>query len=177
MSPAGLESLAIRRAGPSDAAAFARLMSDEAVFAGLLQMPYPSAEQWRQRLEQSAQDQDALPLVALSGEELAASAGVFPVDRRPRRRHCAGIGVSVAAAWQGRGLGREMLRRLLDWSDHWVGYLRLELTVYTDNAPAIALYRDFGFEIEGTHRAYALRRGVLADVHYMARLHPSPPRP
>lgn len=177
MNPAGLESLAIRRAVPSDAAAFARLMSDEAVFAGLLQTPYPSPEQWRQRLEQSAQDHDALPLVAVLGEELAASAGVFPVGRSPRRRHCAGVGVSVAATWQGRGLGGEMFRRLLDWSDNWVGYLRLELTVFTDNAPAIALYRKFGFEIEGTHRAYALRAGVFADVHHMARLHPSPPRP
>ena len=39
--------------------------------------------------------------------------------------------------------------------------LRIELTVYTDNAAAIALYRKFGFEIEGTHRAYALRDGRL----------------
>ena len=169
-------SLVYRRAVPADAVAFVQLMSDEAVFAGLLQLPYPSAEQWRSRLEQSAQDQDALPLVALHGDALAASAGIFPVGRVARRRHCAGLGVSVAAAWQGRGLGKEMLRRLLDWSDNWIGYLRLELTVYTDNAPAIALYRRFGFEIEGTHRGYALRKGALADVHHMARLHPSPPR-
>lgn len=173
-----LGSLTFRRAGPADAAAFAQLMADEAVFAGLLQMPYPSAEQWRVRLEQSAQDQDALPLAAIDGDGvLAASAGIFPMGRSPRRRHCGGLGVSVASAWQGRGLGREMLRRLLDWSDHWIGYLRLELTVYTDNVAAIALYRKFGFEIEGTHRGYALRRGGLADVHAMARLHPQPPRP
>lgn len=68
-----------------------------------------------------------------------------------------------------------MLRRLLDWSDNWIGYLRLELTVYTDNAAAIALYRKFGFEIEGTYRAYALRKGDLVDAYAMARLHPRPP--
>jgi len=53
--------------------------------------------------------------------------------------------------------------------------LRIELTVYTDNAGAIALYEAFGFRIEGTHRAYALRRGVYEDVYAMARLHPKPP--
>jgi putative acetyltransferase len=58
----------------------------------------------------------------------------------------------------------------------WIGILRLELTVYTDNAAALALYRRFGFAIEGRHRGYALRDGVLADVYAMARIHPSPPR-
>jgi putative acetyltransferase len=34
----------------------------------------------------------------------------------------------------------------------------------------IALYERFGFEIEGTHRRYALREGGLVDVYSMARL-------
>ena len=65
---------------------------------------------------------------------------------------------------------------MCDYADHWAGVLRLELTVYTDNEAAIALYRKFGFEIEGTHRAYAMRDGAYADVLAMARLHPHPPR-
>jgi L-phenylalanine/L-methionine N-acetyltransferase len=50
-----------------------------------------------------------------------------------------------------------------------------ELGVYTDNHRAIALYQRFGFQVEGTHRAYALRDGVYIDSHTMARLHPNPP--
>ena len=53
--------------------------------------------------------------------------------------------------------------------------LRLELTVYTDNAAALRLYRKFGFDIEGTHRGFALRDGVFVDAYAMARLHPAPP--
>lgn len=53
--------------------------------------------------------------------------------------------------------------------------LRIELGVFTDNAPAIALYQRFGFRHEGAHRGYALRHGLYADVHSMARLHPNPP--
>jgi putative acetyltransferase len=37
---------------------------------------------------------------------------------------------------------------------------------------AIALYRKFGFDLEGTHRAYALRNGEYVDAHFMARLKP-----
>jgi L-phenylalanine/L-methionine N-acetyltransferase len=65
---------------------------------------------------------------------------------------------------------------LTDAADRWLGILRIELTVFTDNARAIALYRRYGFVLEGTHRAYALRDGAYADVHAMARLHPNPPR-
>ncbi|MGE4051090.1 MAG: GNAT family N-acetyltransferase, partial [Piscinibacter sp.] len=68
-----------------------------------------------------------------------------------------------------------LMAAMCDYADRWAGALRLELTVFTDNAPAIALYRKFGFEIEGTHRAYALRDGRYDDVYAMARLHPNPP--
>ena len=44
--------------------------------------------------------------------------------------------------------------------------------VYADNERAIALYRKFGFEAEGTHRAYALRDGRYVDALAMARLRP-----
>jgi len=47
---------------------------------------------------------------------------------------------------------------------------RLDLRVYVDNEPAIALYNKFGFEIEGTHRLFAYRNGEYVDAHVMARL-------
>ena len=68
-----------------------------------------------------------------------------------------------------------LMRAMLDWADNWAGVLRIELQVFTDNAAAIALYQRHGFVVEGTLRGYALRDGVLADVHAMGRLHPSPP--
>ncbi len=55
-------------------------------------------------------------------------------------------------------------------ADQWLNVLRLELTVYTDNEPALKLYRSFGFEIEGTLRAFAFRDGKFVDAYTMARL-------
>jgi len=111
-----------------------------------------------------------------AGARIVGSAGLHPVGPALRRRHAMGIGISVASDWQRRGVGSRLMEALLDAADRWLGCLRIELQVYTDNLPAIALYRKFGFELEGTHRAYALRDGRYVDTHAMARLHPDPPR-
>jgi putative acetyltransferase len=165
-----------RRATAADAEALAELASDEAVFAGVLQMPFPSVEARRKRLEGEADDPLSLHLVALAEGRLIAEAGIHHPGGSPRRRHAGGLGMMVAADWQGRGVGRLLMTALLEWSDNWAGLLRIELTVYTDNAPAIALYEKFGFVHEGTHRAFALRAGRYVDAHAMARLHPRPPQ-
>ena len=165
-----------RRAEPRDAEALAQFMADPAVFAGLLQLPYPGVEGWRKRLESRAHEQDQLHLLALAEGVVVGSAGLHSLAWTPRRRHVAGLGISVAAAWQGKGVGDELMRRLLEWADNWAGYLRIELSVYVDNVRAIALYRKHGFVEEGVNRAHALRDGVYVDSLMMARLHPRPPQ-
>lgn len=169
-------SITIRRATPRDAAAYARLMSDPRVFGNLLQLPLPSEEFWQARLsESSAAGKTDLLLCAELEGELVGTSGLHPAGVPLRRRHAWMLGLSVAAPAHRRGVGSALMAAMCDYADRWAGALRLELTVFTDNEPAIALYRKFGFEVEGTHRGYALRDGVYADVHTMARLHPDPP--
>jgi putative acetyltransferase len=117
-----------------------------------------------------------LLLVAEADGALVGNAGLNPVGNALRRRHAMGLGITVDKAWHGRGVGTQLMQALVDAADRWLGVLRIELTVYTDNAAAIALYHKFGFQVEGTHRAYALRDGHYMDVLAMARLHPNPPR-
>jgi len=168
---------ALRRARPADAEAFARLMNEPNVFANLLQMPFPDADLWRKRLSDqvSVAHSTELHLVAEVQGEVIASAGLHPCGPAVRRRHAMGLGMSVAVPWQGRGVGSALMAALCDYADNWVGALRIELGVYADNERAQALYRKFGFELEGRQRAYALRDGALVDSLMMARLHPHPP--
>ena len=151
-------------------------MADPRVQPGLLQMPYGTEEFWRKRIEEMPVGSNVpeLFIVAERDGSVVGNAGLTPVHG-VRRRHAMGLGLSVAHAAQGQGVGNALMQALVDWADRWANVLRLELTVFTDNAAAIALYRKFGFEIEGTHRAYALRDGAYADVLAMARLHPNPP--
>jgi len=170
-------SIVIRRPRPDDATAMVSIMGDSLVLPGLLQRPYPTVALWKKRIEEMPVGPATAELfvVAERGDLVVGNAGVHPVPH-VRRNHCAGNGIAVARDAQGQGLGSALMAALIDWADNWSQLLRLELTVFTDNGAAIALYRKFGFELEGTHLAYGLRDGRYVDVHAMARLHPNPPQ-
>lgn len=172
--------LTVRRATVEDAPAFARSMADARVYGNLMQLPYTNEAIWRTRLADiHAPGKTDLLLVAereIDGrKEVVGSAGLHPVSSLPRQRHVAMMGISVLPeAWR-QGVGTALMQALCDYADRWLQIRRMHLDVYTDNASAIALYRKFGFEIETTARAYALRDGAYVDSHVMGRLHPAPP--
>ena len=168
--------IVIRRASLRDAAAYAHIMGDPAVYANLMQLPYTDEDYWRNRLTEScAPGKLDLSLVAERHGEVVGTAGLHPVGPALRRRHAMMLGISVAKEAQNQGVGTALMQAICDYADRWAQVLRLELQVYADNAAAIALYRKFGFEIEGTHKAHAMRDGRYVDSLSMARLHPNPP--
>lgn len=170
-------SITIRRAVPKDASAFARIMGDPAVYPGLMQLPYTDEEIWRVRLADNlAPGKTDLALAAELNGDVVGTAGLHPAGAHLRRRHVLMLGISVAPQAQRKGVGSALMAAMCDYADRWSGALRIELNVYTDNLGAIALYRKFGFAVEGTHRGYALRDGAYVDSLSMARLHPNPPR-
>lgn len=159
--------LSIRAAEPGDFAAIRRIFSGRSAYSDTLQLPFPSRELWRKRLSQGDESHHAL--VATMGNEIVGSLGLSRLTRA-RRSHVGQIGMGVADTWQGKGVGTALMRAAIDLADNWLGLKRLELTVFTGNARAIRLYRKFGFEIEGTHVAFALRDGEYVDAFAMARV-------
>ena len=161
--------IVIRHAEPDDYHGMHRVFEGERAVAGTLQLPYQSVERWRLRLANPSQEYYSL--VACVDAEIVGSLGLGAVER-PRRRHVGDLGMAVRDDWQGKGVGTALMRAAIDLADNWLNMERIELTVYVDNAPAIALYRRFGFEVEGVHLRYAFREGTYVDAHTMARLRP-----
>lgn len=163
-----LESLTIRRAEADDCDAVYEMFTAAAVYAGTLQLPYPSREYWRRRLSENT-DSDYY-LVGIIDGRIVGMVSVDTFPNRPRRRHAGAIGISVHADWQGKGLGKELMRAIVDLADNWLNLTRLELEVYADNEAAIRLYEGFGFEVEGRLRQHALRDGQFVDAILMGRI-------
>ena len=92
------------------------------------------------------------------------------VQQRPRRSHVADFGICVDSHWKNRGVASALMREMIEMCDNWLRVDRIELTVFVDNAPAIKVYKKYGFEIEGTGKKYALRNGEYVDAYYMARV-------
>ena len=162
--------ITIRAAEPSDFEAIRETMAQPRAQAQTLQLPYPSLEMWKKRIADKAPG-DYVLVAELDGK-VVGNLGLHAAGPSPRRRHAGSLGMVVHDAWHRRGVGTALMQAGLDLADNWLQYTRLELTVYIDNASAVALYRKFGFEIEGTLRKYAMRNGELVDVYTMARLKP-----
>ena len=162
------ENITVRHTEPSDFEAFHKIFTHPGVIRGTMQLPYPSLESWRKKLENPPLD--FYSLVACAEGEVVGNLGLQTASR-PRRRHVGSLGMAVRDDWQGKGVGTALMAAAVELADNWLELTRLELTVYTDNLLAIKLYEKFGFVREGTHQQYAFRDGVLVDAYALARLH------
>jgi putative acetyltransferase len=158
--------VAIRAREPADFQAIAALRELPRVRWGTLALPFTSEEATRKFLE--AHGDSRTGLVAVLDGRIVGTADLF--REKGRRDHVGHVGMCVHDDFHGRGIGSRLMAALVDTADNWLNLRRLELAVYVDNAPAIALYKKFGFVVEGTRRAAAFRGGTFVDDYVMARL-------
>ena len=101
-------------------------------------------------------------VAARSEDKLVGYAGISRLGRKaPFEYEIHTIGVDPAL--QGRGIGRELLTRLLEFADGGAVFLE----VRTDNAAAIGLYEEAGFVNIGLRKRYYRASG--ADAYTMRR--------
>jgi len=158
--------LVIRAATSSDVPALCALANDPGYRWGTLRLPYQSPEQTARWFSELGVD-DHLLVAVLDGE-VVGNGGLH--RQRGRRAHVAILGMGVRDAVRRRGIGAALLTALIDFADNWLGLKRLELTVFVDNQPAIALYERHGFVREGVLVAYAFRAGQFVDALAMGRV-------
>lgn len=112
-------------------------------------------------LEAREEDPRAAELLVLDGDTPVADLGIWPVGCYRKILHRAELGISVAAAYQGDGIGRALMTAAVELARA-AGYTSLELSVVRGNTAAEALYASFGFCPYGS-----LKKGIrLPDGSY-----------
>ena len=126
------------------------------------------ADKYRDRLTGSPEN---YVLGAWDGEQLVGIGG-FVRETAPKRLHIGSIwGVYVTSSLRGRGLGRRLLATMVERARDLPGLEHVLLSVTSENAAALALYRSLGFEAWGTEPAALKVDGVDYDeTHMLLRL-------
>jgi len=135
----------------------------ERIHLGFLEAPSPErvAEFVRSNIV------NGLPqFVAVRGGDVVGWCDISPEDL-PGFTHCGRLGMGVRKDQRRKGLGRRLLAAALERARA-IGLERVELEVYASNLPAIALYRQAGFSVEGTKKKARKLDGKYDDVVCMA---------
>jgi putative acetyltransferase len=163
--------ITIRGCEVDDSDDITAIIASSGVVYNTSQLPYTSRDSVRERLENLPEGHHRI--VAVVKDKVVGQLTLYP--QAGRRAHVASLGMMVHADFQGRGVGSALMEAAVDLAENWLNISRIELKCYSDNTAALALYRKFGFEIEGTLRGYVFRAGHLADSYLMARIRDEEP--
>lgn len=119
-----------------------------------------------ERLEPTA---DNAILGAFDDASLVGMVGIRREARKNLRHKALLWGMYVTPAFRGRGVGRELLKLVLERAAGMSALRQVNLCVNTENASAIAMYRAAGFETFGVERAFLIVNGAPQDLIHMVR--------
>jgi L-amino acid N-acyltransferase YncA len=107
-------------------------------------------------------------LVARKGEHILGWAALSPVSRRRVYAGVAEVSVYVAAAARGRGVGRALLKALIDESER-SGIWTSQAGIFPENATSIAIHKACAFREVGVRRRIGKLGQVWRDVLLLER--------
>ena len=107
-------------------------------------------------------------LVLVDGAKVAGWCNISSLGRAVQS-HVGGVAMGLRPEWRDTGWGTRLMQKSLTASRAF-GFTRVELSVYTSNPRAAALYRKLGFVEEGIKRRSVCIDGTYFDEILMARL-------
>lgn len=168
-----MEKITYRRAKESDAekiVAFYNYVGGETSYLSFEKDEYPmGAEAQAESIRDLEGNETNIMLIAMDGEEIAGIATISS-SHKIKARHDGELGIVVAKRYQGKGIGTELIRQLIEWAKGNGMTRRISLDTRADNVKAVELYMKFGFIVEGCRRNATLLDGKYYDLYVMGMM-------
>ena len=91
------------------------------------------------------------------------------IEDHPWYQHLGCFGMMVLKEYWGMGIGKHLLK-LLDEYALRKNIVRIEAEVRTENDRGIRLYKNAGYEIEGTRRQASFINGQFQNEYYISKI-------
>lgn len=108
-------------------------------------------------------------LLAVDGEDIIGIATINS-SHKIKARHEGELGIVVSKKYQGKGIGSELIKSLIEWARNNGVTTRLRLDTRADNTMAVSLYLKFGFIVEGCCKNSTLLNGKYYDLYIMGMM-------
>lgn len=162
--------IVFREATPGDAAELLKHL--QAVGAETDNLSYGkdtfliSPEREAKFIDRFYKSQNDIMLIALCGDVVVGNA-IVERNKIKRYNHRAELSLTVLREFWGRGIGSELMRRMIDFAKS-VGIEILYLEVRADNERAVSLYKKFGFSLIGEYENFFKINDKYYDAYLMS---------
>jgi len=123
-------------------------------------------EQQAHTIRMYSQADNAILLVATLNDKIVGNLS-FRAGSSKKFRHVGELGVQVLKDHWNLGIGKELIKYLINWAKENKSVYKISLRVRSDNQNAIHLYKKLGFKEEGILREEMMCNGILYDLVYM----------
>ncbi len=126
-----------------------------------------TAEQEGRFLQRKTDNEEEIEILAEVDGVIVGLAGIDAVGDRDKIRHRADFGISIDRRYWNLGIGTALMNACIDCARK-AGYEQIELSVVSENEPAIAMYRKAGFVEYGRNpRGFKSRLTGYQELVYM----------
>lgn len=159
----------IRRATRNDAETVVHAINTICVEGGAFYVTkFVPSSQWEVILYRPETVPDHLLAIAEWEGRFAGAGRLFPGSENTLFRHVAQMGIFVLQPYRRKGIGKQLLAWMIDWTAG-ANLEKIVLSVFATNQPAIRLYRQFGFVEEGRQHRQLKVGDRYIDLLWMAR--------
>lgn len=146
---------------------FYNFVGGETHFLSFEKDEYPlDVEGQKQNIIDTKAQPASIMILAMDGDEIAGI-GTIGSGNKIKSRHQGELGIVVAKKYHAKGIGMELMNRLIDFCRNNGITTRIQLDTSCENEVAIKLYEKLGFEIEGRLKNTQLLDGVYSDLFVM----------